>query len=404
MGKETGHIVGIDVGTSKIATVVGKIKEDGSMEITGVGRTDARGMRRGIVVNLEQASEALRASVEEAELMSGHSVDRALVAVGGCHVRGFNSRGVVAVSNRERIIAKEDIQRVIDGSKTISFPKDQQIFHTIPQEYLVDDQEGISEPLDMTGTRLEANVHIITGSITSLQNLGTVVNRCGVEMTSPVLGLLADAYAVLPSDERELGVALIDVGHGTTGIAVFEKGAIWHTKVIPIGGELFTNDLAVGLKTGIQDAEILKKKYGCALTSLIEEEDVVEVPSIAGKKSGMVPRSRIAEILQPRAEELFQLLFEEVRGVGLDKTINAGVVLTGGGAALEGMVEVAEAVFDQQVRVGEPMGVQGLTSIVTSPTYATAVGLVLYGAQHAEKIGAEKNALKRLWEKMKEMI
>ncbi len=404
MAKDAGHIVGIDIGTSKVAAVVGKLKEAGDVEITGVGRADARGMRRGIVSNLEEAVESMKAAVEEAERMSGQSVEKAYVAVGGCHVRGFNSRGVVAVSGREKLITKEDIQRVIDGSQTISFPKDQQIFHTVPQEYLVDDQEGISQPLGMTGTRLEANVHIITGSITSLQNLGTVVNRCGVALASPVLGIMADALAVLSPDERELGVALINVGHGTTGIAVFEKGAIWHTHIIPIGGELFTNDLAVGLKTSVFEAEILKKRHGCALASLLQEEEMVEVPAITGKKTSMVPRTRLAEILQPRAEELFQLLFEEIRGVGLEKTINAGIVLTGGGASLEGMCEVAEAIFDHQVRVGEPMGVQGLTSIVTSPGYATAVGLVLYGAQEVARGGADKGVFKKLWGWMKDWV
>ncbi len=381
MAKETGHVVGIDIGTSKVATVIGKAREDGALEVTGIGKADARGMRRGIVASLDEVVACVKASVEEAELMAGYSVERAYVGVGGCHVRGFNSRGVVAVTNRDRVINREDVQRVLEGSRTISFPADQQIFHTFPQEYLVDDQDGISQPLGMPGSRLEANVHIITGSITSLQNLTTVVNRCGIEVAELVLGLMADSQDVLTADEREIGVALVNIGHGTTGIAVFEKGAIWHTHVIPIGGEHFTNDLAVGLKTGIMDAEILKKKYGCALTSLIQEDDMVEVPAVAGKKSSMVPRSRLAEILQPRAEELFQLLFEEIRGAGLDKTINAGLVLTGGGAGLAGLPEVAEGIFDHQVRVGEPMEVVGLTNIVAAPMFATSVGLALYGAK-----------------------
>jgi cell division protein FtsA len=406
MAKESGHVVGIDIGTSKVATVIGKVREDGSIEITGIGKADSRGMRRGIVASLDEVVECVKASVEEAELMAGYTIERAYVGVGGCHVRGFNSRGVVAITNRDRTIGKDDVSRVLEGSRTISFPQDQQIFHTFPQEYMVDNQDGISQPLNMIGTRLEANVHIITGSITSLQNLGTVVNRCGIEVAEPVLSLMADAHAALTPDEKEIGVALVNIGHGTTGIAVFEKGAIWHTHVIPIGGEHFTNDMAVGLKTSILDAEILKKKHGCALTSLIHEDDVVEVASVAGKKTTMVPRSRLTEILQPRAEELFQLLYEEVRGQGLDKTINAGLVLTGGGAGLTGLPEVAEAIFDHQVRVGEPMGVLGLTNIVASPIYTTAVGLVLYGARLETRDGSRKKGglFKRLWSGIKDIV
>ncbi len=407
MAKDTGHVVGIDIGTSKVVTVIGKIQEDGKLEITGIGKADAKGMRRGIVASLGEVVECLKASVDEAELMAGYSIERAYVSVGGCHVRGFNSRGVVAITNRDRLIGKDDIQRVLEGSRTISFPQDQQIFHTFPQEYIVDNQDGITQPLGMTGTRLEANVHIITGTITCLQNLNTVVNRCGIEVAEPVLSLMADSYSVLTPDEKEIGVGLINVGHGTTGIAVFEKGALWHTHVIPIGGEHFTNDLAVGLKTGILDAEIIKKKYGCALASLIEEDDVVEVPSVAGKKTSMVPRSRLAELLQGRAEELMQLLYEEIRGVGLDKTINAGLVLTGGGASLTGLPEVAEGIFDHQVRVGEPMGVQGLTNIVASPIYATAVGLALYGRTMETSEGGRRRKggfFKKLWSGFKDIV
>ncbi len=407
MAKDTGHVVGIDIGTSKVVTVIGKIQEDGKLEITGIGKADAKGMRRGIVASLGEVVECLKASVDEAELMAGYSIERSYVSVGGCHVRGFNSRGVVAITNRDRLIGKDDIQRVLEGSRTISFPQDQQIFHTFPQEYIVDNQDGITQPLGMTGTRLEANVHIITGTITCLQNLNTVVNRCGIEVAEPVLSLMADSYSVLTPDEKEIGVGLINVGHGTTGIAVFEKGALWHTHVIPIGGEHFTNDLAVGLKTGILDAEIIKKKYGCALANLIEEDDVVEVPSVAGKKTSMVPRSRLAELLQGRAEELMQLLYEEIRGVGLDKTINAGLVLTGGGASLSGLPEVAEGIFDHQVRVGEPMGVQGLTNIVASPIYATAVGLALYGRSMETREGGRRRKggfFKKLWSGFKDIV
>ena len=407
MAKDTGHVVGIDIGTSKVATVIGKVAEDGAVEVTGIGKVESRGMRKGIIASLDEAAACVKASVEEAESMAGHSVERAYVSVGGTHVRGFNSRGVVAITSKERMITRDDITRVLEGARTISFPQDQQIFHTFPQEYLVDDQDGISHPEGMPGSRLEANVHIITGSSTSLQNLGTVVNRFGIEVAQPVLNLMADAHAVLTADEKEIGVALINVGHETTGIAVFEKGALWHTHVIPIGGAHFTNDLAVGLRTGIADAEILKKKHGCALTALVQEEDTVEVPAMAGKRTAVVERMRLAEILQPRAEELFQLLYEDIRDARLEKTINAGLVLTGGGASLSGLDEVAQGVFDHQARVGEPAGVRGLTNLVAAPLFATAVGLVLYGAQlEAREGGSRKRGglFGRLWRGIREIV
>lgn len=406
MAKDSNYVVGIDIGTSKILTVIGRIGEQGELEITGVGQAEARGMRAGVVSSLREVVESLKESIDEAELMAGYTIDRAYVNVGGCHVRGFNSRGVVAVTNRDRLIDRDDIQRVLDGSRTISFPQDQRIFHTFPQEYIVDNQDGITQPTGMTGSRLEVNVHIITGTATCLQNLATVVNRCGIEMAEPVLSLMADAQAVLTPDEIEIGVCLVDIGHGTTGISVFEKGSIWHTHVIPIGGEHFTNDLAVGLKTSIKTAEILKKKYGTALASEIEEDDMVEVPSVAGKQVNMIHRSRLAELLQSRGEELLNLVYEEIRSVGLDKAINAGLVLTGGGAALVGLPEVAETIFDHQVRVGEPMYIRGLTNIVASPVYATAVGLALYGAKNEAENprGKQGNFLGRMWKSIKEMV
>lgn len=407
MAKDTGHVVGIDIGTSRVATVIAKVGEDGAVEVTGLGKAESRGMRKGIIASLEEVSACVKASVEEAESQAGTPVDRAYVSVGGCHIRGFNSRGVVAITSRERVVGREDIARVLEGARTISFPQDQQIFHTFPQEYIVDDQDGITHPEGMTGTRLEANVHIITGSITSLQNIATVVNRTGIEVVEPVLGLMADAHAVLTPDEKEIGVALVNVGHGTTGIAVFERGALQHTHVIPIGGENFTNDLAVGLKTGITDAELLKKKAGCALTALVAEEETVEVPAMAGKRTAVVPRMRLAEILQPRAEELFQLLWEDVRDARLEKTMNAGLVLTGGGAALQGLDEVAQGIFDHQVRVGEPMGVRGLTSLVATPLFATPVGLVLYGAHVEAREGAGRRRggwFRRLFGGLRDMV
>lgn len=406
MAKNTGHVVGIDIGTSKVATVIAKVGEDGVVEVMGIGKADSKGMRKGIISSLDEVSACVKASVEEAESQAGYPVERAYVGVGGCHIRGFNSRGVVAITSRERLVGREDIARVLEGARTISFPQDQQIFHTFPQEYIVDDQDGISRPEGMTGSRLEANVHVVTGSITSLQNIATVVNRTGIEVAEPVMNLMADACAVLTPDEKEIGVALVNIGHGTTGMAVFERGALQHTFVLPIGGENFSHDLTVGLRTSITDAEILKKKYGCALTSLVGEEETVEVTGMAGKRTTVVPRREIAEILQPRAEELFQLLWENLRDARLEKTVNAGVVLTGGGAALYGLDEVALAIFNHQARVGEPIGIKGLTSLVATPLYATAVGLVIYGAHvEARQAGGRRKGgfFRRLFGGLKDM-
>jgi cell division protein FtsA len=324
----------------------------------------------------------VKSCVEEAEMMAGVAVDSATVGIAGGHIRSFNSRGVIAISGRDRTVSKEDLRRVMDAARAVSIPQDREILHVLPQEFVLDDQGGITQPLGMTGSRLEANVHIVTAATTSIQNLVTCVNRAGIEVRDTVLEQLAGAEAILTPDERDLGCAFIDIGGGTTDLAIFEKGAIWHTAVLPAGGDHFTNDLAVGLRTPIPDAERLKRKHGCSLATLVEGDEGIEVPSVGGRKPRLLSRQVMAEILQPRAEEIFTLIHEEVVRAGFEKLLNAGVVLTGGGSVLPGMAEVAEQVFDLPVRLGAPAGLSGIQESSASPQHATAVGLAFYSARN----------------------
>jgi cell division protein FtsA len=382
MAKSERYVVGLDIGTTKITCVVAEVRENGAVDVVGLGEAPSRGLRKGVVVNLDATVEALKGAVEDAEVMAGVQVDSAVVGIAGGHIRSFNSRGVVAVSGRDRTVGKEDLRRVLEAARAVSIPQDREILHVTPQEYVLDDQNGIASPLGMTGTRLEANVHIVTAATPSVQNLVTCVNRAGIEVRDTVLEQLASAEAVLSADEKELGVALIDVGGGTTDLAIFEKGSLWHTAVLPVGGDHFTNDLAVGLRSPIPDAEKLKRKYGCALAAMVEDDDPVEVPSVGGRKPRVLSRQVMAEILQPRAEEIFTLIHEEIVRAGFEKLLNAGVVLTGGGCLLPGMAEVAEQVFDLPVRRGTPGGAGGLMQPASGPQFATAIGLALYGARN----------------------
>jgi cell division protein FtsA len=381
MAKQDRYVVGLDIGTTKTCAIIGEIHEDGRLDIVGIGSCASRGLRKGVVVNLDATVEAIKKATEEAELMSGVGVEKVYVGIAGSHIKGFNSRGVVAVSSKDREITREDIQRVIDAAKAVSIPQDREILHVLPQEFIVDEQDGIGDPLGMSGTRLEANVHIITGAITSAQNIITCVNRAGIEVADTVLQQLASAESILTPDEKELGVALVDVGGGTTDLAIFEKGAIWHTAVLAIGGEHFTNDIAVGLRTPVAEAEKIKKKHGVAMASLVEESDTIEVPSVGGRKPRIVSRRMLCEIIQPRAEEVLHLVHDEIRRAGYEKTLNSGLVLTGGGAIMEGVPEMAEQIFDLPVRRGTPQNLSGLVDVVSSPVFATAVGLVSYGYQ-----------------------
>jgi cell division protein FtsA len=387
MAKNERYVVGIDIGTTRICCVVGETKEDGAVHIVGLGEAVSRGLRKGIVVNLDTTVEAVKSAVEEAELMSGLNLESATVGIAGGHIRSFNSRGVVTVSGRDRAVSEDDVRRVLEAARAVSIPQDREILHVLPQEFVLDDQNGIANPVGLVGSRLEANVHIVTAATTSVQNLVSCINRAGIEVREPVLEQLAVAESVLSEDEKELGVALIDIGGGTTDLAIFEKGSLWHTAVLPVGGDHFTNDLAVGLRTPIPDAERLKLKHGCALASLIEENDAIEVPTVGGRKPRLLSHQVLAEILQPRAEEVFRLFHEEVVRAGFDKLLNAGVVLTGGGSLLPGINEVAEQIFDMPVRQGNPSGAEGLMPPTSGAQYATAVGMALYGAKHQKKPG-----------------
>ena len=377
--KKDRYVVGLDIGTHKVCAIVAQITDEGRLDVIGIGQTESKGVRKGVIINLDATIDAVKRVVEEAELMAGVEIGSAYVGLAGTHVRGFNSRGVIAVSGKNRVIEREDVARVIEAAKAVSIPVDREILHVLPQEFVVDDQDGIGDPTGMTGTRLEVNVHVITCASTAAQNTVACVNRAGLEVIDTVLTQLSAAEACLTQDEKDLGVALVDIGGGTTDIAIFEKGSLWHTAVLQVGGEHFTNDVAVALRTAVGDAEKIKKKHGCALTSMVPEEDSIEVPSVGGRKPRIMARQVLGEVVQARAEEVCQMVLTEIRRAGFDRSLNSGVVLTGGGGILEGMPEIAEQILDMPVRRGSPSGIGGLVDVVASPVYATAVGLVLWG-------------------------
>ncbi len=357
------------------------------------------------MVNLDSTVTAIKKAQEEAELMAGVEIDSGFIGISGAHIKSFNSRGVIAASGKNREITREDIRRVIDQSKAVSIPPDREIIHIIPQEFVVDDQDGIKDPLGMSGIKLEVNVHIITGATTSVQNLKTCFARAGIEIEQIVLNQIAASKSVLTHDEMELGVGQIDIGGGTTEVAIFERGSLWYTSIIPIGGDNFTNDIAVGLRTPIPEAEKIKKKFGCISGPLTEEQETIEVPPVGrGKKARVLSRQLLAEIIQPRAEEIFRLVDNDVKRMGYEKSLNSGIVLTGGTALLEGLEEVAESVFDLPVRRGDPVGVGGLVDRVNTPDYATAVGLILYGDKQLKKGKKSKDKNKGFWAKIKDWL
>jgi cell division protein FtsA len=372
------YLVGLDVGTSKVTAVVGEVMDDGGLDIIGIGMAESKGIKRGLVVNLDLAVESIKRAIEEAELTAGIEVDSLYLALSGAHVKGFNSRGVVAVSGKNREITREDVRRAIDAAKAVALPSGREILHVLPQDFVVDDQDGIGAPVGMVGARLEVNVHIITGNASSTQNVVACVNRAGVAVTETALEQLCAAEAVLTADERELGVALVDVGGGTTDFAIFERGSLWHTGVIAVGGDHFTNDIAVGLRTPVPDAERIKRRSGCALSSLVGEDESMEVASVGGRKARVMSRRILTDILQPRAEEIFHLLWDEIRRAGFERSLHSGIVLTGGGALLEGLPEIAEQIFDLPIRRGSPGGFGGLADHVNNPAFAAAVGLVMH--------------------------
>lgn len=382
MPKNDRYIVGLDIGTHTICCVVAEMREGGTVEVVGFGSSPSRGLRKDSVVHPEATVEAIKAAVEEAELMAGVAVDRAIVGIAGAHIRSFNSRGVIHVTGRDGSVSRDDLRRVMEAARAVSIPTDREVLHVLPQEFVLDEHGGIAQPVGMNGAKLEANVHIVTASTTSMQNLINCVNQAGIEVRDTALEQMAIAESVLTHDEKELGVALIDVGGGTTDLAVFERGSLWHTAVLPVGGDHFTNDLAVGLRTPIPDAERLKIKHGCALSSLVEGDEAIEVPSVGGRRPRLLSRQVMAEILQPRAEEVFTLIRQEIARAGFDRLLNAGVVLAGGGSLLPGVVEVAESIFDLPVRIGVPTGVPNVQDPAAASQYATALGLALFGFKH----------------------
>jgi cell division protein FtsA len=400
---KSNYIVGFDIGTKKVVAVIGEITEERKIEIIGIGTAESRGLRKGVVVNLEATTSALKKAQEEAELMAGVEIASAFFGISGAHIKSFNSRGVVAVSSKTREITREDIKRVIDQSKALSIPPDREIIHIIPQEFVVDEQDGIKDPLGMSGIKLEVNVHIITSAITSVQNLRTCVERAGINIEQVVLNQIATSASTLTHDERELGVGMIDIGAGTTEVAIFERGSLWYTSTIPIGGDNFTNDIAVGLRTPIPEAEKIKKKYGCVASAVTDEQETIEVPSVGkGRKPRVLSRQLLSDIIQPRAEEIFRLVDSDIKRMGYEKSLNSGLVLTGGTALLEGLEEVAEEIFDLPVRRGDPGGVGGLMDRVSTPDFATSVGLILYGFGQWQEKGLSKDRKKGLLTKFKD--
>ena len=382
MAKPENFLVACDIGTSKVCILIGEQNAGGSLDVIGKGASANRGTRKGNIINVDATIEAIKRAAEEAEIMAGVQISRAWVGISGSSVRSFNSRGVVAVAGKDREIAKEDVARVIDAAKSVQIPQDHEVVHSIARDFAVDGQDGILDPVGMIGSRLEAEVHVVTAPAAVMQNIVTCMNRAGIEVIELVLEQFAAAEAVLTADEKELGICLVDIGGGTTEVAVYQKGSILHTAVVPIGGDHFTNDLAVVLRAPITDAERLKKKHGCALRSAVGEDEMVEVPMVGGRAPKLCPRSTLAEILQPRAEELLGLIHDDLQRLGLDKEIRSGLVLTGGGAELEGVLEIAEGIFEGPVRRGVPAGVGGLVDVVSRPEWATATGLLLYGHRH----------------------
>ena len=399
---EKNMIVGLDIGTSKVVAIVGEISPDGGIEIIGIGSHPSKGLKKGVVVNIESTVHSIQRAVEEAELMAGCQIHSVYAGIAGSHIRSLNSHGIVAIRDRE--VMPGDVERVIDAARAVAIPADQKILHILPQEFVIDDQDGIREPVGMCGVRLEAKVHMVTGAVSAAQNIIKCVRRCGLEVDDIILEQLASSYSVLTDDEKDLGVCLVDIGGGTTDIAVFTEGSIRHTAVIPIAGDQVTNDVAVALRTPTQYAEEIKIKYACALTQLAASDQNIEVPSVGDRPPRRLARQTLAEVIEPRYEELLTLVQAELRRSGFEDLITAGVVLTGGSSKIEGLVDLAEEVFHMPVRLGSPHSVMGLVDVVRNPIYATGVGLLLFGNQNRSRRAFDAdfgNGVRGVWERMK---
>ena len=400
MAKREELIVGLDIGTTKVACLVGEVTEDG-VDIIGIGTQPCSGLKKGVVVNIDSTVAAISKAIEEAEHMAGVEITTVYAGIAGSHIKAFHSEGVVAIRDRE--VRTGDIERVIDAAKAVSIPQDREILHVVPQEFTVDTQDGIKEPLGMSGVRLEARVHIVTAAVAAAQNIIKCCSRCSLQVADLVLEPLATAEAVLHRDEKELGVALLDIGGGTSDLVIYNEGALVHTLVLPIGGHQLTNDIALGLRTPMGEAERLKHKHGCALSSLIAPDETIEVPSVGGRPPRVLSRTVLSEILQPRVDEIFTLVRDEIERCGLSETLASGLVVTGGSTILQGLPELAEEVLGMPVRRGLPQGFGGLTDVVRSPIYATGVGLLLYGARQQEGlfIGGRDTSRRGMWNRMR---
>jgi len=399
---EKNLIVGLDIGTSKVVAIVGEVMQDGELEVIGIGSHPSRGLKKGVVVNIESTVHSIQRAVEEAELMAGCQIHSVYAGIAGSHIRSLNSHGIVAIRDKE--VAPGDIERVIDAARAVAIPADQKILHILPQEFVIDSQEGIREPVGMCGVRLEAKVHMVTGAVSAAQNIIKCVRRCGLEVDDIILEQLASSYSVLTDDEKELGVCIVDIGGGTTDIAVFTEGSIRHTAVIPIAGDQVTNDIAVALRTPTQHAEEIKIKYACALTQMASAEESIEVPSVGDRPPRRLARQTLAEVVEPRYEELLTLIQAELRRSGFEDLVAAGIVMTGGSSKIEGLIDLAEEVFHMPVRLGMPQYVTGLVDVVRNPIYATGVGLLLFGHHNRDQqsldIGLGKG-LRGVWDRMK---
>jgi cell division protein FtsA len=376
-------LVGLDIGTSKVVAIVGEVDESGKLNIIGIGHHPSRGLKKGVVVNIDATEKSIKRALEEAELMAGCEIHSVCAGIAGSHMRFLNSHGIVAIRDHE--VTEADVERVIDAAKAVAIPADQKILHVLPQAYAVDEQAGIREPIGMSGVRLEAKVHMVMGAVSAVQNIVKCVRRCGLEVDDIVLEQLASSHAVLTDDEKELGVCMIDIGGGTTDLIIFTEGAVRHTAVIPIAGDQVTNDIAMAMRTPTQSAEALKKDYGCALASMVDEHEMLDVNTVGDRPTRQLSRKMLAEVIEARFEELFTLVRQEIRRSGLQDLIISGIVLTGGSSKIPGAVVLAEEVFQMPVRVGYPQHVGGLTDVVSNPMYATGVGLLLYALERDSK-------------------
>jgi len=403
---EKNFIVGLDIGTSKVVAIVGELNDSNEIEVVGIGTHPSRGLKKGVVVNIESTVHSIQKAIEEAELMAGCDIHSVYAGIAGNHIKSLNSHGIVAIQDKE--VSLNDVDRVIDAAKAVAIPADQKILHILPQEFLIDSQEGILDPIGMSGIRMEAKVHMVTGAESAAQNIIKCIERCDLEVDDIVLEQLASSYSVLTEDEKDLGSCLVDIGGGTTDIAVFQGGAIQHTAVIPIAGDQVTNDIAVSMRTPTQYAEEIKIKYACALSQLANPDETIEVPSVGDRPPRRLARQTLAEIVEPRFEELFSLIRNELRRSGFEESTPAGIIITGGSSKMEGAVELAEEIFHVPVRLGSPQYVEGLIDVVRNPIHATGVGLLLYGRDSLD-IGSYskisiKNGLLEKWNLVKHWL